>query len=60
MVSDSLSDVRKVELFIKKQKSRKFLEMIIDRSNNKEFIHEIIKKSLAYSGPDASGLIRRS
>nr|WP_321453887.1 GIY-YIG nuclease family protein [uncultured Carboxylicivirga sp.] len=60
VVSEHISDALKVERFIKKQKSKVFIEKLIKNHLDKNFIDSIITKAIAKSGPDSSGLIRRS
>ncbi len=59
-VSEDRGKAMIVERFIKKQKSRTFLKKVIDNCQNVDFITQLIKKAIGQSGPDDSGLIRRS
>ena len=59
-VSQDKGEALKIERFIKKQKSKKFTLNIIANHKDTVFIQSIIAKALSQSGPDKSGLIRRS
>jgi putative endonuclease len=45
-VSDSRGEAMKVERFIKKQKSRHFIEEIILNKDNNDFLKSLISKAL--------------
>ena len=42
-VSDNRGDAMRIEKFIKKQKSRKFIIKIIENQNNDEFVHTLVR-----------------
>jgi len=42
-VSNNRANAMKIEKFIKKQKSRKFLVKIISNINNREFINQLVR-----------------
>ncbi|PWD98060.1 GIY-YIG nuclease family protein [Marinilabilia rubra] len=45
-ISDSRSEANRVERFIKKQKSRIFIEKLISHRDDAEFIQQIIRKAI--------------
>ena len=59
-VSVNRGDAIRIERFLKRQKSTDFITKIINQRDNPDNFKTLIKNVLGQSGPEDSGLIRRS